>query len=240
MAKRGGTKHLKRIAAPKAVPVTDKKERVWMVQPSAGPHPKKHSIPLAVLLRDVLKVAPTLREVRMVLSGRMVLIDGKARTDEKFPVGLMDVVSFPKSGKSYRIMVDWKGRLVPAEVGKEEASRKILRVVRKHTIRGGKTSLTLHDGRNMPGDNHVKVGDSLVVSLPKAEMKAHLKRDKGARCLVVEGKHAGSVVELKDIVSRSGGKPPEAVVHAGKEEFITVAKYLFVVDEAFGKEGGKK
>jgi small subunit ribosomal protein S4e len=224
---------MKRIAAPKAIPITDKKERTWIVKTSPGPHAKKHAIQLGVLLRDVLKTATTLREVRGILSKRMLEIDGRVRTDEKFPVGLMDVVSLPKAGKHFRVMVDNKGRLVPHEIPKEEAAQKIVRVVGKHTIRGGKISLSFHDGKNLIGDNNVKVGDSLVVSLPAAKMKTLLKRDKGARCLVVEGKHAGSLVKLKEIIERKGGKPSEALVQGKGEDFITVAKYLFVVDEAF-------
>jgi ribosomal protein S4E len=134
-------------------------------------------------------------------------------------------------------MVDAKGRLVPHEIGKDEAAHKILRVVRKHTIPGGKMSVTFHDGRNMLSDNHIHVGDSVIVSLPKVAMKSHLKRDKGARCLIMEGKHAGMIVKLKEIIERKGGKPSEALVQDKSEEFVTVAKYLFVVDEAFGAKG---
>ncbi len=233
MAKRGGTKHLKRIAAPKAVPVHDRKQRKWMTKHAPGPHAKKYAIPLSVLVRDILKIATTLREVRKILAGRMCEIDGKPRTDEKFPVGLMDVVSFPKAGKYYRMIVDEKGRVVPREIPKEEAATKIVRVVRKHTIRGGKLSVMFHDGKNMLADNHLKVGDSVVISLPVAKLKSHLKREKGARCLVVEGKHAGKLVKLKEIIERKGGMPSEALVADKAEEFITVAKYLFVVDEGF-------
>ncbi|MDD5172103.1 MAG: 30S ribosomal protein S4e [Candidatus ainarchaeum sp.] len=237
MAKRGSTKHLKRIASPKAIPVHDRKDRKWMTRHMPGPHAKKHSMPLGVLLRDVLKLATTLREVRRVLARRLVLIDGKPRTDEKFPIGLMDVVSFPKSSKQYRMVVDSKGRIVPLEISKEEAATKLVKVVGKHTIKGGKLNVTFHDGRNMVADNHVKVGDSIIVSLPEAKMKTHLKRDKGSRCLVMEGKHAGNIVKLKELVERKGGKSSEAVVQGKDEEFITVAKYLFVVDEAFKGEG---
>jgi small subunit ribosomal protein S4e len=237
MAKRGGTKHLKRIASAKAVPITDKKAHTWMTRPAPGPHPAKHAIPLGVFARDVLKLAPTLRECRRILASRMLEVDGRVRTDEKFPVGLMDVVSFPKSGRHIRLTVDSKGRLSPRDIEKGQASRKILRVVRKHTVPGGKLNLTFHDGRNLLSDNHVRVGDSVVVSIPKVKMESHLKREKGARCLVMEGKHAGSIVQLKEIIERKGGKPSEAVVQGGSAEFITVAKYLFVVDEAFGGKG---
>jgi small subunit ribosomal protein S4e len=229
---------MKRLASPKAVPVHDRKERKWIINAMPGPHPKKHAIPLGVLLRDVLGVASTAREAKRILSGRMVEVDGRVRTDEKFPVGLMDVISFPKMETHYRMFVDRKGRLVPSQIGKEDASSKILRVVKKHTIRKGKLNLTFHDGKNSTGDNHVHVGDSVVVSLPEAKMKSHLKREKGSNCLVMEGKHAGSVVRLKEIIQRKGGKPSEALVESGGEEFITVAKYLFVVDEGFKNKAG--
>lgn len=228
---------MKRLASPKAIPIKDKKARTWMTQQSPGPHPKKHSIPLSVVLRDLLKVASNLGEVRQILSRRLVEVDGKARTNEKFPVGLMDVLSFQKSGKHYLVIVDNKGRLAFEEIKKDAASQKLVRVVKKHTAPGGKITYTFHDGRNMLGDNHVKVGDTVLISLPKAAMKSHLKREKGATCLVVEGKHAGKVVKLKDIIDRAGGKPPEAIVQHGKDEFITVAKYLFVVGDGFGAQG---
>jgi small subunit ribosomal protein S4e len=233
MAKRGGTKHVKRLASPKAVPVHDRKERKWLISTAPGPHPKKHSISLGVLLRDILGIATTAREAKRALSGRMVLVDGRPRTDEKFPVGLMDIVSLPKMDLHYRIMVDHKGRLVPVKVGKAESSHKLLKVVGKHTVSGGKHNLSFHDGKNLIGDNHVHVGDTVVVSLPESKLKTHLKREKGSRCLIMEGKHAGSVVRLKDIIERKGGKPNEALVEQDGTEFITVAKYLFVVDDSF-------
>ncbi len=177
---------MKRIATPKAVPITDKKERVWIVKPMPGPHRRNNSIPLGILLRDILKVASTLREVKKILSSRKVLVDGVVRVNEKFPLGLMDVVSLPDAKKNFRILVDWKGRLVPVEVEEKETESKILKVVRKHTSPGGKITVTFHDGKNMIGDNHIRVGDSIVAKLPKAEMISHLKLETGARCLISE------------------------------------------------------
>jgi small subunit ribosomal protein S4e len=238
MGKRGGKKHMKRIAVPKAVPVHDKKANTWIVKSMPGPHPKHHAIPLGVLIREVMGLVRTSKEIKQVLSGRMVEVDGKVRTEEKFPVGLMDTVSVPKSGKSYRIMVDRKGRLFPAEIEKKEASKKLLKVVRKHTMKKGKFSLAFHDGRNMAADKHVMVGDTVQVSLPVAKIESHLKREPGSRCLVVEGKHVGTIVKLKDIIERAGGKPSEALVEDEKGgEFVTVTKYLFVIDNGFEIKG---
>ena len=232
MAKRGLSKHLKRIAVSKAVPLVDKKGSTWMVRPNPGPHSKKYSMPMAVLLRDVLKVAKTSQEAKKILSQNLVTVDGKIRKELKFPVGLMDVVSLAKADKHYRVFVDWKGRLAPKEISKEEASSKILRVTGKTTVKGGKISLSFHDGKTMIADNNVRVGDSVIISLPKVQIKKHLKRDKGSRCLVWEGKHVGSIVTLKEIIERKGGKPSEALVNQKESDFTTVANYLFVVDDS--------
>ncbi|MBD3209841.1 30S ribosomal protein S4e [Candidatus Micrarchaeota archaeon] len=238
MGKRGGKKHTKRIAAPQSVPLHDKKENTWMLKACPGPHLNEYCIPLGVLLKDTMGIAKTSREVKQILSGRLVLVDGRVRTEEKFPVGLMDTVSFQKGKKAYRLVVDYKGRLFPMEISAKDASKKLAKLVGKHTIKKGKVNITLHDGRNILADNNLKVGDSVMVSLPAAKIEDHFKREKGARCLVVEGKHAGSLVKLKDIIERAGGKPPEALVEdeSGKE-FVTVAGYLFVVDSSFSIEG---
>lgn len=239
LAKRGSTKHLKRIATPTAVPISDKKSKEWIIRLRAGPHPADFSIPLGVILREILGVAKTLREVRHILSARLVQVDGKVRTDEKFPVGLMDVVSFPKSGKNYRITVDWKGRLVVVEVDKKDATSKTLRITGKHTVKGlekGKLNYSFHDGKNLITDNHLRVGDSIIVSIPDGKLKSHLKLETGAHCLVMEGKHAGNYVKLKEIIQRKAGKPNEAKVEGKNGEFITVAKYLFVVKDEITSE----
>jgi small subunit ribosomal protein S4e len=237
MANRGGAKHVKRTAAPKTIPISDKKSRLWITKTSPGPHPKKQSMPLLVLLRDVLKVAETGREIGKVLSARAILVDGKPRTDKDFPVGFMDLVSIPSAKKAYRMVVDYKGRLVPIEC--KDSNTKLVKVTGKTTVKGGKLTIHLHDGKCMFADNNVKVGDSLTISLPKLQLKSHLKLHKGARCIIREGKHAGTIVKLKDIITRQAGKVPEALVQAedGGDEFITVAKYLFVVDDGFSTKG---
>lgn len=233
MGKRGGTTHLKRLATPKAVPISDKKANEWIIRQEPGPHPRDRSIALGVLLRDVLKLVKTAREVKRVLSDRLVQVDGKVRTSEKFPVGLMDVLSVPSMKKHYRLAVDWKGRLVPVEISDKDASGKLLKITRKHTVGKGKLNITFHDGRNMLGDNNLRVGDTVSVSLPDAKLGPHFKLENGARCLIVEGKHAGNIVKLKDIIQRAGGKPSEAKVEGKDGEFVTVAKYLFVVSNDF-------
>lgn len=232
MAK-NGNKSMKRIATPKAVPIHDKKSKTWITKPEPGAHNKKHSVALEVMLKDIIKVCKSRSEVKAILTNRLVTVDGRTRIRYKKSVGFMDVLGMEKAGKTYRVLIDRKGRLIPVEIKKDEASKKLAKVTRKHRSQNGKINLTLHDGRNISGDNNIKVGDSLVISLPDGKLQKHLKLENGAQCLIQEGKHAGMTVTLEEIIPRAAGKPAEAKVKTKDQEFITVARYLFVVDKEY-------
>ena len=228
MAKRGQSKHLKRIAVPKTIPITNKKEYIWAINHSPGPHSKKYSIPLLLLLRDILGFAKTAREAKNILHSRLVSVDNIIRTDPDFPVGLFDIIQFSKSDKYYQISVDNKARLIPKEI--EKLDKKLLKVVGKHTVKKGKTTVALHDGKIIFADNNLHVGDSILLNIANKKIEKVLKLEKGATCMITEGKHAGTYAKLVDIIERKEGKPAEAKLAGDSSEFITVAKYLFVVE----------
>ena len=232
MAKRGRKTHTKRIVVPRAVPIHDKKKKTWIATTRPGPHGKKRSMPLIVLIREVLGVAETAKEAKAILNGRKVLVDGVPRPDHRFPVGFMDIVSMPAAGMHYRITVK-RGKLLPEEVGEGETSSKLLKVTGKRTLKGSKISISLHDGKNLLSDNNVKVGDSVVYGLKEKKVQKLLKFGKGSKCIITDGKHSGANVVVEEIVPNTGGRPAEALVSSteGGEAFRTLAGYLFVVGE---------
>ena len=236
MAKKGESKHLKRIAISSAVPIHNKKEYLWIINPSPGPHSKRSSITLRVLLRDVLGVAKNAKEADSIINARLVSIDGIARTDPSFSVGLFDVLEFQNSESNYMIAVDKKSRLIPIEIKKEKTHKKLLKVISKQSVKHGKTCLGFHDGKTLLADKEaktVKVGDTVVFDISKGKIDEVLKLEKGAKCLITEGKHAGAVAKLEEIIKRKEGKPSEAKLDNKSGEFITVAKYLFVVNNHY-------
>ncbi|MBS3068878.1 hypothetical protein J4441_00755 [Candidatus Micrarchaeota archaeon] len=231
MAKKGGSPHYLRIRAPNSLAIKGKKENRWLLAPSPGPHPKGASITLGVLLRDVLKVVSDLRECKKVLRAKRVLVNSIARTEAKFPIGLMDVVSLPLEGKSYRMTIRAR-KLQPVEISAENAKKHFLKVVGKSTISGGKTCITFHNGRNMLADNDIKVGDTAVLD-DGAKMSQVIKLKSGARCLITSGKHAGEIAQFEGLIERKGSMDAEAKLKGTQESFVTVAKYLFAVDDSF-------
>ena len=59
---------------------------------------------------------------------RLIKIDGKTRTDPKFPTGFMDVVQIDKTGENFRIIYDVKGRFTVHRITASEAAYKLCRV----------------------------------------------------------------------------------------------------------------
>jgi small subunit ribosomal protein S4e len=100
----------------------------------------------------------------------------------------------------------------------------------KTTVKGGKTQVHLHDGRNMLMDKSpdYKTGDSLVISLPSQEVSSHIKMKKGAKAYLTGGSHIGETSVIKDQDVKRSSKPNETIF----EEFGTITDYVFII----GKE----
>ena len=202
LAKPDGTstfrKHLKRYKAPKSWPIHPK-EDTWTVKPSAGSHSINDSIPLTLVIRDVLKLADNAREAKRIINSGNVLVDGRVVKDYKFPVGFMDIVDIPKTGESYRVLLDRKGRLQLDLI--EDSSAKLSKIVNKSTIKGGKTQLNLHDGKNVIIDEDAySVGDVICLKVPEQEIVEVYPLQEGATVLVTGGKHTGELGTVSEII----------------------------------------
>lgn len=232
MAKRGGSRHYIRITAPGTLPIVGRKSVRWMLSPNPGAHKRSGSLSLGVLLRDVMGIAGDMKEVKRLLVGKMVNVDGKAICEPRYSVGLMDIIELPKAGKAYRMQIV-DGRLGPKEIKAAEAKAKLCKVTSKKIIAGKKFAIGTHDGRTLIADNNVKVGATLKMGVPDFKLKEQLPLAPGAKCLVTDGTHAGEMAVLEKVIERTGSMDSEAKVKAGKAEFVTLTKYLFAVDNEF-------
>ncbi len=232
MAKRGGSRHYKRLTVPSSLPVIGRKHIHWLLSPKPGPHPRHQALALGVLLRDSLHVGEDMREVKKAVVAGSIKVDGHIVRDVRRAVGLMDIVEIPKMGKTWRMQIAG-GRLSPKEIDGASAKHKLCKVTGKRTIAAKAVQITLHDGRTMKADNSVKMGATLALSVPAFKLEKQLALQPGVRCLITSGKHAGEIAVLENIIERVGSMGSEAQMKAGGENFITVTKYLFVVDDQF-------
>lgn len=222
--------HLKRLAAPKSWPI-ERKGSKFVTKSNPGAHPLDKSVPLNILLKDILRLAKTTREVKKILKYNNILIDCVKRSDIRHPVGLMDTIEINELKKYYRIGINKKGKISVTEINNEESSIKPCKIIKK-TIVKGKTQLNLYDGRNIIVDkNGYKTGDTLVIKLPNQEIAQHIKLEKGCSVLLTAGKHIGEIGSITDIIGNKAKYtlPTGEVVETWKEHVFVIGKEKPVV-----------
>jgi small subunit ribosomal protein S4e len=148
MTRHGGTRSLKRLNTPKFLQIK-RKHGIFFIKSSPGPHPNRFCLPLLHIVRDLLKIVDTYREAKKLIGQGYFKVDGKVIKDIAHPVGLMDVLSIPKTKKYYRILPDSHYGLILHEITEDESTFKLCRIAGKTTIKGGHIQLNLHDGRNI-------------------------------------------------------------------------------------------
>ncbi|MDI9623927.1 MAG: 30S ribosomal protein S4e [Methanothermobacter sp.] len=231
MAKMGSRKHLKRFKSPRHWPIPPKESK-WTVKPSPGPHSMENSLPLLIIVRDILGVADTSREAKKIINSGEIFIDGRPRKDYKFPVGFMDVVEIPKTGETYRVGLSKKGALTLHPIKEEDKNFKLCKIIKKTTLKGGKTQLNLHDGRNHIVDENFKVGDVIKLKIPQQEIIDSISFKEGNIGLVTGGKHTGEIGTIKKITITRSSMPNTVIIEThDKKSFMTLKDYVFVIGE---------
>ncbi|RNI14486.1 30S ribosomal protein S4e [Methanohalophilus sp. RSK] len=221
-------KHQKRISVPKSWQIS-KKSRKWITSTRPGPHSKDQSVPLAIVLRDMLGIVDNRAEAKRVLSEGKILVDGVVRKDVRFPVGIMDIITIPSDNTSYRVLLDRMGRLSLQKMdGIEE--KKLCRIDGKTCIKGGKLQLNLDDGSNVLGSNDYNRKDSVVMSIPGKEILKHIEYKEGNLALIVGGSHTGEVGKIAEINTVLSSKK-NTVSISGETNFETIEDYVFVIGE---------
>jgi len=208
-----------------------RKENVWSINTSPGPHNFDTSIPLTILLRDMLKFATTRREAAMITKQGKIKIDGKPRLNDKFPVGLMDVISLPDAGESYRVLPAKGGRLALHQIKGEETGFKLCRIIGKTTLRNNVTQLRLHDGRtiNVPNQAPYKVNDVLKMKVPSQEIIEHISFKDQLQIVITGGRSQGETGLIIGFGDEPGWKKTVTVRTPRGEDIRTLTKYVFPI-----------
>src|SRR6266699_1307456 len=134
MARKGGSRQLKREPAPGFWPIK-RKERTWAPNTRPGPHSRGKSLPLVIIIREILGYARTAKEATRIISTGKVKIDGVVRRDHRFPVGLMDVLQVEGAGQIFRILPKPNRGLTPTPISEKEAGFKLCKIIGKNTTK---------------------------------------------------------------------------------------------------------
>lgn len=223
-----GSKKLKRQMAPLFWGITRKDKR-FVVTVKPGGHKKNASIPTAVLVRDTLKLANTLRETKSVIYGGKVKVDGVTRKSIHHGVGLMDVVEFDGVSDVYRLVPKDLEVLKPIKIDPSEKTKKMLKVTSKVTVKGKKTQIGFHDGRILVSDAKVNVGDTCIVQIPETKILDIIKLEKNAQVVVTSGVNVGKMGKVNEIKPGTFVLPKRALVDIGERQIEIPADLIMAV-----------
>ena len=225
--------HLKRMVAPASWRLA-RKEETFITKTRAGPH-DAGALPIAVWLRDRMGLARTMKEVKLILSSRSVLVNGRPCRDPRMGIGIFDIISIPTTDQHYRVLLDKKGRIVTVPVDGEAAKTRLARVAKKTVVTGGKVQLNLAHGANvLAADHSVKSKDSVVLSLEPENRFAvvdHFPFAVGNMAMVIGGRHAGRIGRITGITPIPGGTPNKVTLEDATdgESFETIDGYCYMV-----------
>ncbi len=215
---------------PKFWPLVRKKKRFAFV-PIPGPHPKKECFPLVIVVRDIFKFCETGREAKKIIKNKEILVDGKEITEEKLPVGLMDILTIKKTKENYLVLPAKKG-FEFKKIDEKEANSKYCKITGKRILKKG-LQLNLHDGRNilLPKEekDKYKVCDTLKISLKTKKIENVIPYKKGADVLIIRGRNRGVEGKLKEIIIKKDLQGQRVKVEINREDKLFKRDLIFVV-----------
>lgn len=217
------SKHLIRLNTPNTWPKILKKQVKFATKPGAGPHKLEQAITIQLALQE-LGLVQTRKEAKKVLNAGKVKVDGRIIKELNFPTGLFDVITI--EDKKYNILIDKQGRITIKECKNDK--RKLCKITGKRTTKGGLIQLNLHDGRNVlvPKDSVYKTGETVILEIPHQKITGKLELKKGAKIMLIKGKHAGDEGKLEEIKENK-------IVYKNKEgkQIETLKEYAFAITE---------
>ncbi|MFT7615459.1 MAG: small subunit ribosomal protein S4e [Candidatus Woesearchaeota archaeon] len=221
-----GKDHLKSIAAPRTWPVS-RKESVFVARPKSG-KPMELSLPLVVVLRNLLKVCETTKQVKAALTAGHIKVANKLRKDCRYPVGLFDVVELVPDAKSYRLVLSEFGRLNVIPVAQKETARSLQQIRDIMLVKGGQTQISLRNGGNVIVDkkdaSKYHVGDSVILDETNSIVK-HIELKPGVYVQFSGGRHIGQFGTVETIEHQ------KIIVKSEKKHIETLKQYAYAVGD---------
>ena len=231
MGKKSGSKILKRTMSPNFWQIERKNKR-FVTKPSSGPHPSKLSIPLTVLLRDILKLTKTYAETKIIIGADQVKIDGRVRKDPNYPVGLMDVIEITKTDSLYRL-VPSKKTLTPISIPDNERNTKLCKVINKKSIDKDTFQYSFHDGRTIKtsSSTNVSVGSTFKIELPSQKLEKIIELKTDSLIILIGGQNKGLIGTVKGINESSFSRPEMLDVTANNKTIEVNSDLVMVIGE---------
>lgn len=185
--------HLKRISIPRSWPLPRKGTKYLLCA-----HPGKKaeiSIPLGIIIRDVLKIANTKKEMKALLQAEEIEVDGKIVREEKFPISIFDIIGVKSLNKSFKVILNEKGKL---DLEETKETTKVCKVIGKKMLPNKVLQINCFDGRNFISKEKISVNDSLQIDIKTGKIIKILPFKTGSEVFITGGEHIGQKGKISE------------------------------------------
>lgn len=222
-------RHLSRLAAPKSWPVKRKGIK-FITKPLPGSHNLKTSMSLRTIMVELLKIVSNAKEAKQILNNGYVKVNSKVVKNNRYSIGIFDVISFDKIDKHYRLLFKKTGRLFLKEIDKKEANLKPVKILNKKILPKGKIQINFSDGSNVLVEKDIyRTNDTLVMDTNKNQIKEHIPFEKGALIYFIGGKKIATVGKFEDLKKFKGLQKDNIIFKKNGEMFETSKRHAFVI-----------
>ncbi len=195
---------------------------------SVATHNQEESMPLVIVMRDILKVVRNKKELKRILNEKQVFINDKEIRETNFPLCLFDVLSLPKMNLYYRALLSKNKKMIFEKISEKDAGTKVYKVTGRKILPGKVMQLNLMHGRNINSKEKISTGDSVVINFKENKITKVIPLEKGKKVFIIMGAHAGHDGKIEEIVSR-GGKSI-AKISSGKGRINVWVKNLVAIE----------
>lgn len=196
----------------------------WMAVPT---HNQRNSIPLIIVIRDILKLVKNKKELKKVLNEKKIMINGKIINETNYPLCLFDSISIISMKKHYKVVLKNK-RFDLVEVSEKESDSRVYKVIGKKQLTDKKIQINLTNGRNILTSEKIATGDFVVLDNLKNKISKIISLKKDIEVLIIAGKHIGKSGKIKEMLHE--GENIIAVIKTKEGEIKANVKNVFAVN----------
>ena len=200
----------------------NKLEKFWSI-PRKGTkylavacHNQKESVPLVVIMRDMLKLVKNKKELKKILNEKQIKINQKEIRETNYPVCLFDIINLPNIKKNYKASLSKTKKMIFEEISDKESQAKILKVINKKLLPNKKIQFNLMYGENIISNEKIKTGDSILLDLKNKKIIKIIPMEAGRKAFVIKGKHMGKGGKIENIIEE-GGKEIAKIISDGEK-----------------------
>lgn len=209
--------HLKRNVMPKIWPMKRKGTK-YIVRPKFN---IDRSVPILIVLRDMLKFAETRKEADKILDSGKIKVNEKVIREKKHPITLFDVLTL--ENKHYRMIIENK-KYKFQEISAKESKEKVAKIIGKKILKDKVVQLNLSDGRNFNTKEKLNTNDSVLVNLSENKITQVIPLKKGAKVIFTKGKYIGQIGVLEEIENS------DVIVKLNKDKISSKKEFIMAVN----------